>query len=357
MEKVIHKYNCIINALPVRCGDCLYINFLDNTSKISRHIIVDAGYSNTYHRTLKPIIDRLAKEGSEIDLFILTHTDGDHIGGMKPHIINFGVNGIKQFWFNYAPTPFTLKDGTDEVSIKQGINLRDYLLKFGKVNSSPILTGHVEKIGDGIITVLSPDNEQFNRFVEEWRNEEPYSEGDVAITTTTTDYSEPIADLIHNEYEPDSSWSNRSSIAFVLQLGSKKVMLTGDAHPDVIISALRTQGYTPDNPIQLELMKISHHGSKANTSDELIKLVDCQCFLISSNEGNKHSFPHKEALARVIWVTHQRRPKTPIHIYFTYNSSILKEIFSSEEQKEFMLICHYPETGNEGITITFCADE
>lgn len=347
----------IVKALPVRCGDCFVIRFSDHDLALVHHIIIDAGYANTYHRTLKPIIQQLVDEGAEVDLFVLTHTDGDHIGGTRPLIANLGVDLFKKIWFNYAPVSYIIKEATDEVSIKQGITLRNYLLESGKVNAEPILSGHTEKIGNGIITVLSPDKEQFDRFITEWQKEEPFAGEGTTIAATGSDYGDSVKDLIHNVYEPDLSWSNRSSIAFIIQIGSIQALFAGDAHAEVLISALTGKGYTSEKPIKLQLMKVAHHGSKSNTSNELMRLIDCQHFLISSNDSNKHHFPHKEALSRIVLSAHHRRPEEVIHLYFTYNSSILKDIFTLEEQRLFNLICHYPDTDTEGITITSFIDE
>lgn len=139
--------NCTVQAFPVRCGDCLFISFTDPDHGEVHKILVDTGYSNTYHRTLKPIVRELNEKGHTVDLIILTHTDGDHIGGTRPLLSDFGVKWFDKAWLNYAPVPYTLKDESGEISIKQAIPIRDHLLKKNKVNEHPIIAGYQQSIG------------------------------------------------------------------------------------------------------------------------------------------------------------------------------------------------------------------
>ena len=43
-------------------------------------------------------------------------------------------------------------------------------------------------------------------------------------------------------------------------------------------------------PLKIDYVKVSHHGSKANTNDELLSLLDCNNFIISAN-GRHHGLP------------------------------------------------------------------
>jgi hypothetical protein len=39
-------------------------------------------------------------------------------------------------------------------------------------------------------------------------------------------------------------------------------------------------------PIKVDLIKLTHHGSKFNICNELIEMIDCDNFIISSNDRN-----------------------------------------------------------------------
>lgn len=348
---------CTIKALPVRCGDCMLVSFNQFNSLKAYYLLIDTGYANTYHRTLKPVIRTLVEQGQKIDLLILTHTDSDHIGGVRPLLADFGLDWFSDVWFNYAPIPFTVGNDLGAISIRQGISLRDHLIQANKVNIHPIVAGHKQSIGKALITVLTPNIEQFKTIQDEWRNEESLKKAEAPIANTKSDHDLLITSLINKAYVPDSSLSNRSSIAFELQIGSAKALFTGDAHADLLIKSLQNLGYTPNKPIRLQLMKVGHHGSRGNTSNELMSYIDCNHYLISTNTANHHQFPHKEALARIIWANHARRPTEPIHLYFTYGGITLMDLFTHEENQEFNIVCHYPNNETDGITVTFTTNE
>ena len=52
-----------------------------------------------------------------------------------------------------------------------------------------------------------------------------------------------------------------------LKVGRKNFLFLGDAHPTSITQkGLTMFGYNADTPINAEMVKLSHHGSKGNTS-------------------------------------------------------------------------------------------
>ncbi|GAB3171367.1 ComEC/Rec2 family competence protein [Telluribacter humicola] len=349
---------CTITALPVRCGDCIFVNFTDVNNK-EHSILIDTGYADTFNRTIKLIIDDLQSKDNNLDLLVLTHTDGDHIGGVKRLLKEYGLSSFKEVWFNYSPIPYSVGNDSNDISIKQGIWLRDLLLSSGIVNEGPIMATQVHTISEAILTVISPDNEQFDCFIEEWSKEEKSinTPNEGSVGTLETDYDVPIIELAKKNFEKDSSLSNRSSIAFILNIGTFKALFTGDSHPDVLKNSLHSLGYSPTNPISLNLVKISQHGSKGNTNDDIMDIIDCQHFLISTNSANKHKFPHKEALSRIVISCHNRHPNSFIHFYFTYQSTAFDVIFTDDEYKLFNIICHFPEIDTGGITLTFSTNE
>ena len=81
-------------------------------------------------------------------------------------------------------------------------------------------------------------------------------------------------------------------------------------------------GYSKQNKLKVDIVKVSHHGSKDNTSNELLELIECNKFLIST-DGKQHGHPDKEALARIIC-----SQNNPCFIFY-YN--IAHKIFSEDE--------------------------
>jgi S-adenosylmethionine:diacylglycerol 3-amino-3-carboxypropyl transferase len=74
-------------------------------------------------------------------------------------------------------------------------------------------------------------------------------------------------------------------------------------------------------------VKLSHHGSKYNISDKLLKKINCKKYIIST-DGSIHSHPHKETLAKII----NNTPDS--ELYFNY-IDLAKRIFIEQDKKDF----------------------
>ena len=109
------------------------------------------------------------------------------------------------------------------------------------------------------------------------------------------------AEYIKRDRE-DSSKTNRSSIAFVWELDNKKILLLGDAASDVVkegILAYKIKNQIPFNEkIIFDAIKVSHHGSDANLSKELLKHIDSQIWIFC---GSTSSAPHLHTIANIIY--------------------------------------------------------
>ena len=96
----------------------------------------------------------------------------------------------------------------------------------------------------------------------------------------------------------DSSKANGSSIAFIVEYDDKRVLFGADAHPQPLVDALDAPRPTGERRVRIDLFKLSHHGSNANVSTELIEVIDTG-WLISTN-GDNFAHPDDAAIAKVI---------------------------------------------------------
>jgi len=131
------------------------------------------------------------------------------------------------------------------------------------------------------------------------------------------DLALPIATLAERDFEEDESVANSSSIAFLFEFAGRKILLAGDAYPSVMAEGLRKMGYSPAHPLTLDAFKVAHHGSRANTSDELLQLLRCDNYMISTN-SMRFDHPDKECLARIIWAN---RDRANTAFYFNYDTT------------------------------------
>lgn len=138
-----------IKLFQVLQGDCISVECLDESGKQAARIFIDAGFARTYLRTLRPEVVSIDESRKPIDLFVVTHTDSDHISGILPFLREFGHHPVKQFWFNWSPNPVRLGESNGEISIKEGITIRDFLIGEGKVSGNNILAGQAFEVNGG----------------------------------------------------------------------------------------------------------------------------------------------------------------------------------------------------------------
>ncbi len=100
----------------------------------------------------------------------------------------------------------------------------------------------------------------------------------------------------------DNSKTNRASIAFVLELEDKKILLLGDATSEVVIEgimAYKRKNQIPlDTRIYFDAIKVPHHGSDANLSKKLLEHIDSPNWIFC---GCTSTAPHLHTLANIIY--------------------------------------------------------
>ena len=114
----------------------------------------------------------------------------------------------------------------------------------------------------------------------------------------------------------DRAVANGSSIAVVFEAEGRRLLLAGDAHARVMVDALRAAAEREGTErVKVDVFKLAHHGSAGNVSRDLLGLVDCDRFVVSTN-GQYFNHPDVEAIELL------GRPggaKCPT-VYFNYDS-------------------------------------
>jgi beta-lactamase superfamily II metal-dependent hydrolase len=101
------------------------------------------------------------------------------------------------------------------------------------------------------------------------------------------------------------------------------ILLLADSRPEIIAESLRSNGFSEVSPLKVDYVKISHHGSMNNTSQDQLGLISSGNFIISTNGGTAtHKHPSRETLARIIFSS--QRSDQSIKIYFNYKIEDLK---------------------------------
>jgi beta-lactamase superfamily II metal-dependent hydrolase len=324
------------------CGDAARIRFYDNNNK-SKNILIDSGYERTFNHVLKREIKELIKNKERFDICIVSHIHDDHIGGVTKYIktINSGeLEDIVDTWFYNPPRDYkTLRTDKQEelisspASISQGDDLYNYINSKGKSLDYDI-TNKLKQIslGDLKISVLSPTKRKLESLRKKYKSKytflEPIEDESIseAVSVRDFDYVTKVEDFNLEEWEEDRSIENGSSITILTEYKNKKVLWLADSHPSDIVKSLKELGYSKENKVVCDWVKVSHHGSAGNSSNNLYDLIDCTNFLISANGENRHFLPTKESIVRII-LNKNRNFKKKYMFYFTYDNSTLRKIF------------------------------
>ncbi len=354
-----------IHCLPARFGDSFWITY--GSARKQYRILVDGGTSGTRNEIVK-LIKQLPENDRRIDLAVVTHIDNDHIGGILSLLERNEFNvQFKDFWFNdriHLP-----ESPGDLLGVKQGIRLADQLTDhkipwnkhFGGGSVQIPNKGALPKFelpGGMSITLLSPTINALARLAVVWDevleeqgllSGQPPLEDDVDLLDLGGDEfldEQPLPDINALAMEPfhrDDSEANGSSIAFLLEFKGKRVLMTGDAHADKMISAL--DRISPKQKLTVDLLKVSHHGSQGTTNRELLEKLDCSQFAITTN-GSNFGHPDHETIARILKA--HSGPKT---LHFNYRSRH-NEIWDDKTLKRnFRYDASYAPSNKNGLVI------
>ncbi|MBY5549909.1 MBL fold metallo-hydrolase [Rhizobium leguminosarum] len=357
-----------LTAFPAREGDCLAIEYGDASNPF--RILIDGGRAQTYQDYLKPWLAKIPAEQRRIDLFVITHIDRDHIDGALKlaqdsdfalHVCDVWFNGWYHLSGDRPPVPkiAVLAPRAGE-ALSRAIMARGWAwnaafdrgtVAIGDANA-PVTKALP---GGATIRLLSPDMAKLAALKPVWESEcrragllpgggtvlrRPGRRQLLARPETI----EAFQALAARTSDVDKGLPNGTSIAFMFEYDGRELLFAADAHPDRLLASLRAH-YGPE-PLRLDLLKVPHHGSRANVTKTLCQSLDARAALISTN-GDMFGHPDAEAVARLALT--QRNPG---QIHFNY-SSPTTEIWG--ELSNLKLDVSYPKPDDQGwCVLEFC---
>ncbi len=346
---------------PASDGDAQILSWGPDHDR--HHALIDLGRTASY-RALKCHLTEIGT----FDLFVITHIDADHIEGAVP----LAAESVPPFrpadtWFNghaHLATAQKRLNALEVFSVNQGEKLSDGIESFGwrwngAFGGGPVSTDSPEAaqpldIAGLRLTLLSPTDQTLSDLKPDWDQELAIAalrRGDPDEAAAPPKGLESfstlnVAQLAAQQFKEDTATANGSSIAFLAEFGGKCVLMAADAHPGVLEARLAALGYGPHNRLKLDLLKLSHHGSKANTSASLLAVLDCTRFAIST-DGSRHDFPRPETIARIL-VADPVRNKT---FYFNYRQKHALLWDDPGRQSEWRYSLVMPKKGEAGMAI------
>lgn len=368
---------CYFRSFDVGPGDCNVIRLVKDSGE-QYAIMVDCG---NYTPSVKEYLRDTLK--NHIDLLIATHIDGDHIQGMARMLQEHENLTIGEIWYNAygranqtehvelneqqkaiiqqiqkaLPLEFDAINYR-EISASQGKTLAEVILskeayksawKLGNITSST--SNYTIPGGLGRIVFLSPQPEAlleiekkfkkaFNKyFMRVWNDSVEQGETLQELLIRLVDsyrrestvkpisaHQEPSYDASFikeqaRDEDADTSDTNYSSIAFILECGEHKIAMLGDAYASTIIEAIDDKYSETPQPISCEAIKVPHHGSNGNNSKLLYERINSHCFYIPG--GREDSYPTWGTLGRI---AESYKDESTKKIVFSHPCSITRKM-------------------------------
>lgn len=288
--------NLDIHLLEAKTGDAFVVD-----CGASRFLIDGGtrGVSKTIQRMLKKNPSKRLK-----GIFV-SHVDRDHVGGIVKlfeHHHNLISKNVPIYMNHPSIVPIKQND-TGLVTYQDGNDLKSLLDSLGYVTKE-LTSEQVLTFDDVEINVLTPDYILHRSLMLAW---EEHDEGLVAGSIIDVDFS---MDLKEPKRSSPNDIVNSSSISFILSYQGKHALFLSDSLPEHINKSLSDKQ-------RFDVVKVSHHGSKHNTSMAVLDKIDCNNFIISTNGPSSYGHPHAETIVRIIHacISHGYEE---CHLHFNY---------------------------------------
>lgn len=292
-----------VYMLPAGKGDFFIIQFEDCSGE--HFIFIDGGDKSAtliYLDALK----KMKKNNKQIDAMIFSHNDDDHIcGALYAFMALDQLPVINKIYFNLGENIHRrlnvnsnikypekkekynkLSDGLH--STKHAISLLELLKQkqlYDKIQDC-VCQGDIIKVGNAKIKIISPGKKELKNYLDKWDQESVNT--DIYHAKNERETFKPLSYYADQKIVYDTSVTNGSSIAFILELDNHKLAFLGDAYPIVCFNGLKL---FYDQSINVDVIKIPHHGSEHNYSNDLYKALSTNNYLLSTKGDEKHPSP------------------------------------------------------------------
>ncbi|HEU4415487.1 MAG TPA: ComEC/Rec2 family competence protein [Candidatus Angelobacter sp.] len=226
-----------VTAIDVGQGDSLLI-----VSPEGRTMLIDAGGSNfpthsEFDFGEDVVAPYLWSRGIyHLDLVVLTHAHGDHIGGLARIVQDFQP---KELWVGVNPATPALK-ALYETAAANHVRIQQHT------------TGEVLQWGGTTVRVLSPPA----------------------------------------DWQPKLAPSNDDSLALLITFKNSSALLAGDLER-------KMERFIAAESPRADLLKVAHHGSATSTTPELLAAVKPRFAVISVGDHNRYGHPRPIILQRL----------------------------------------------------------
>jgi beta-lactamase superfamily II metal-dependent hydrolase len=307
-----------LEAFRAKWGDALLIHYGSKAEPM--YALIDGGPPGTWDDVLRPALAELRPgpdKALSLSWIALSHVDEDHVTGVLDLFEEWDTRATEDgnpqrviaastTLFHNMPGPSAPQHGTAAVrpapnpkdprvalearmaavdrrlpvtgvaSYQQGSRLGDIAsnrnVDRNPTSGSRLLTG--DELTDAVVgplrvRVVSPTPAIVDRLITEWEKEVAKIRPGVAT----------VGRVVERKIQ------NLSSIVLLVEQGTKKMLLCGDALDLDVLAGLEALGLRTagDPPFQVDLLKLPHHGSRANNHREQFAGIKARHYVISAN--------------------------------------------------------------------------
>jgi beta-lactamase superfamily II metal-dependent hydrolase len=336
----------ILELFAAAQGDGLLLRH--GTEAAPRFMLIDGGAGGTWVDALEPRLKELGAgdpfgHALRLELIMVSHLDDDHINGIVGLVTSqVDLEDEKQpvtikseaLWVNVfdeltgsteSETGSVSSAAADSIgasmtaasgpessaviaSIPQGRRLRDLARRLKIPLNNPFHSGLVSSgdvpdrvtFGEIEVQILGPSQKRLQDLRKKWTD---YLKAHQAKDKDAIAKSAAYV---------DRSVYNLSSIIAMVRQGSKQVLFTGDARGDDIISGLTEANLLRNGKIHVDVLKVPHHGSARNVTEEFFRQVTANHYVICSDGTDDN--PDQKMLEML----RAARKGKDYHLWFSY---------------------------------------
>jgi competence protein ComEC len=210
-----------------------------------------------------------------LDYVIITHTDNDHISGIKELIKSMDKKEDNK------------------------------LIYEGEIVIRHLVLPHIQNKDESYIGLVNLANE---KGIKVLYMKKGYTINDTEVTIT----------CLHPDHAYKSSSRNAYSTVLSVNFGQFDMLLTGDLEDDgeeLLLDLLEKDINFHSLTTDYDVLKVAHHGSRYSTSYDFLETVKPEYAVISCGRKNSYGHPHPELLSRLELIK--------CHIFITSDSGAI----------------------------------
>lgn len=266
-----------VDMLDVGQGDGILIH-----DRKGGNLMVDGGSSDVNKVGTYRILPYLKEEGiRSLDSWVISHTDNDHISGMK-EVIESG----------YLLGQIIIAKGMPRDESWEEIA---ELAEAHEIPVREVSPGDCLVMGDSRLTFLYPEGES----VDESGGDSSKKAAGEASKKTSGGSSKKLSGDSSKESSEDAD-KNALCLSFWLETGDACGIFTGDLPMESENEIMETEFFSDlIRDRNLTFIKIGHHGSATSSAEDWLDALNPETALISAGQNNRYGHPSKETIERL----------------------------------------------------------